>query len=147
LKIDRQDVTGGLILGAIGAFVLLQAAQYGIGTARRMGAGYFPMILGAAALLVGLLIAVRGLGRDRAIEIVEWRPALAILGAVAAFALLVRSFGMIPAVAAAGALAALGDRNTTLKGGVWLILIVSTGIWLVFLVGLRLPIAAFRMPS
>ncbi len=146
LKVDAKDAVGGLLLALVGAYVLSQSFGYGLGTARRMGAGYFPMILGITAVAIGSVIALRSIGRTGGFEPVAWRPAVAILVAIAVFGLTVRHVGLLPAVAAAGLLACLGDREIGAIEALVLVAVVVAGVWLVFLVGLQLPIAAVRMP-
>lgn len=146
LKVDPKDAIGGVLLVLLGAYVLSQSFGYGLGTARRMGAGYFPMILGITAIAIGSVIALRSVGRTGSFEPVAWRPALAILAGIAAFGLLVRQVGLLPAVAVAGLLACLGDREIGTIESLVLVAVVVVGVWVVFLVGLQLPIAAVRMP-
>lgn len=134
---------GGFILAAIGAFVLAQSFRYGLGTPRRMGAGYFPMVLGITATLIGVLIMIRSFGRETAFQPIDWRPAIFILAAIGYFGLTIRTFGMIPAIAGATLLAALGDRSARPRSTAVLVVCVSIGVWLVFVVGLRLPVPAF----
>lgn len=146
LKVDPKDAVGGVLLALLGAYVLSQSFGYGLGTARRMGAGYFPLILGIIALAIGSVIALRSIGRTGSFEPVAWRPALAILAGIAAFGLIVRPAGLLPAVAVAGLLACLGDREIGPIEALVLVAAVIFGVWLVFLVGLQLPIAAVRIP-
>ena len=74
MKIDKLDLLGGFILAAIGAFVLAQSFRYGLGTPRRMGAGYFPMVLGVTATLIGVLVMIRSIGRETTSQTIDWRP-------------------------------------------------------------------------
>ena len=55
---DTHDLVGGLAVAAIGAFFALYGGQYTMGTAARMGPGYFPTILGWVLAVLGLLVAL-----------------------------------------------------------------------------------------
>ena len=55
---DIQDVLGGLGLAALGVFAAVYAQRYEFGDLNRMGAGYFPVTLGALLAVLGLMIAV-----------------------------------------------------------------------------------------
>lgn len=49
------------MLIAIGAAAVVIARNYPFGTASRMGAGFFPLVLGVALVLFGLYFIARGL--------------------------------------------------------------------------------------
>ncbi len=144
MKLDPKETIGGLLLAGVGAYFLFHSFGYGVGTPRRMGAGFFPMALGATAIVIGVLMIVRGIGRHTPLPQIEWRPAIAILGGIALFGLIVARFGLVPAVAAAALASALGDTESRPLPTAILVVAVALGVWLIFVVGLRLPIPAFR---
>lgn len=146
LTLDHKGAIGGAILAAVGAFMLAESFQYGIGTARRMGAGYFPMVLGGIGIAIGVLMVLRSLARQGTVQPIAWRPAVAILAAIAVFGLTVRQVGLLPSIALTGLLACLGDSEIGRREAIALVLSICFGVWLVFVVGLQLPIPAFRMP-
>ena len=75
----------------------LRRSRYQLGTAFRMGPGYFPLVLGGCLVLLGVLVVVEGLrgrgeGRDRR---VPWRAIVLILGAIIFFGVTVRGLGLV----------------------------------------------------
>ena len=60
---DSKDFWSGIMLIAIGGGALVIGRDYPFGTALRMGAGFFPLVLGAGLVLFGVFFAVRGLRR------------------------------------------------------------------------------------
>lgn len=94
-----KDFWSGVMLIAIGAAAVFIARDYPFGTALRMGAGFFPVILGIVLMLFGLYFAVRGLRDSTTIE-GNWSPrALIVLPlAFAAFGILMEHAGFIPAI-------------------------------------------------
>ena len=98
---DSKDFWSGLMLIAIGAVAVLIARDYPFGTALRMGAGFFPVVLGAVLILFGLFFAARGL-RDSAKIEGNWSPrALIVLPlAFVAFGVLMEHAGFVPAMLA-----------------------------------------------
>src|SRR5450631_3625938 len=58
---DSKDFWSGIMLIAIGAVAVFMARDYPFGTALRMGAGFFPVVLGVVLVLFGLFFAARGL--------------------------------------------------------------------------------------
>jgi len=98
---DSKDFWSGVMLIAIGAVAVLIARDYPFGTALRMGAGFFPVVLGAVLILFGLFFAARGL-RDSAKIEGNWSPrALIVLPlAFVAFGVLMEHAGFVPAMLA-----------------------------------------------
>jgi hypothetical protein len=90
-----KDLVAGLLFIVIGGAAALTAWHYPIGSALRMGPGYFPFLAGCGLTIVGAFVAVRGLARrDQAVEPVHLRPLVLVLTAVALFALLVDRLGL-----------------------------------------------------
>ena len=76
---DSKDFWSGVMLIAIGAAAVVIGRDYPFGTALRMGAGFFPLVLGAMLMLFGVYFVVRGLRSSDRIE-GGWSPrALVIL--------------------------------------------------------------------
>ncbi len=109
----RQDMAAGAIFAAIGVAALVVGWDYPTGSARRMGPGYFPMLLAAVLVGFGIAVSLAGL-RNRAIpfERMALRPAAAILGAALAFSVLLPLAGLVPASAAVVAIGSLGNRES-----------------------------------
>ena len=73
---DRvKDLLAGLVFIAFGLAFAIAASRYQLGTAFRMGPGYFPVVLGGCLVLLGVLIVVEGIvaGERGAIGAVPWR--------------------------------------------------------------------------
>lgn len=145
-KPDYRDIIAGLCLGAIGVLVLSMAIGYGIGTFSRMGAGFFPMLLGAAAILLAATLVSSALRRSAEVPRPSWRPLVGVAAAIAVFALSVEALGLLPAVAFTAAIAAASDRDTRLLQALVLVALLAVGSWLIFIAGLGLTIPAFRIP-
>ena len=62
LNVNRELIAG-LVFAAFGIAGLWIAADYPRGTALRMGPGYMPMMLSWGLVLLGAVIAIRGLLR------------------------------------------------------------------------------------
>jgi hypothetical protein len=96
---DSKDFWSGLMLIAIGAVAVVIARDYPFGNALRMGAGFFPVVLGVILILFGLYFAARGLRSAVKIE-GGWSPrALIVLPlAFVLFGLLMEYAGFVPAL-------------------------------------------------
>lgn len=143
---DKRDLTAGLLLVAVGAAFAFGSLELRIGTARQMGAGYFPLIFSGATIVAGVLVAAAALFRAGALVIPPWRPFAAICASIAAFIVGMSLVGLVPAAVVAVWVAAFADRRSTKRGAVVLSAGVAAACWLIFVVALRLPIPVFKMP-
>lgn len=144
---DYTDVFGGLLLLVVGAgFAWYSAENYDIGTLRRMGPGMFPMGIGCLLAVFGVLLGVPALFRaGETPEIRVWSP-IFVLSGVAAFALVIRPFGLIPAILAVTIISSLAELRVRPVSLAALCLALCLIAWLTFRVGLGLPISMFRWP-
>lgn len=140
----RQYLSGGLV-ALTGLAVTLEARGFGLGTLARTGPGLFPMILGGALTVVGILIAVTtDEGDEHAAGRADWRGWSCILGGVLAFILVGEEFGLGPASFACVFIAAFGDRTATLRGSLLLALAAVAVAAIVFTWALKFQLPLVR---
>ena len=93
---NRKEFFAGLFFLAFGLGAVWVARGYPMGTAVRMGAGYFPIMLGGILALLGLVIVVKSFsGENGPLPRLVWRPLLLISISVVLFAVLINLFGLI----------------------------------------------------
>ena len=91
-----KDLAAGLMFMGFGVFDLVIASGYPLGTAARMGPGYFPRILGILLIIFGAILALRSLKLEGApIRFGSPIPALIVLGAVVLFGIIVPKTGLV----------------------------------------------------
>ncbi len=125
----------------IGAFFAAMATQYPMGTAAKMGPGYFPFYLGILMFLLGLLVAVKAFGAKAAIESIpkfNWRIIAQITGSVVLYGLLLPRLGFLIAVVVLVFVAASASREFTWKGTLINAAFLVTFTYSVFVLGLKL---------
>jgi len=92
---NARDVVAGLLFMAFGAVALVMAQSYAIGTAARMGPGYFPRLLGFLLLGLGGLQLFLGLRSRIAAPLdLHWRPLTILLLSVGLFIVLTPVAGL-----------------------------------------------------
>ena len=136
----QQDFWSGLLFVGFGAVALVIGRDYAMGTAMRMGPGYFPMILGGLVALLGCLLMLRGvLMRGESIGRTAMRPLLLVLASVALFALAVEDLGIILAVVGVVVVSSLA-RGRPHWGEIVLVSVVMVVLAVgLFTMGLGLP--------
>jgi uncharacterized membrane protein len=136
----------------IGTGAIAQGASYGLGSLTAMGSGFFPVALGVVLTLLGVWIAATAHhAADGATEIApqeepvprEWRGWLCILASVAAFVVLGKYGGLLPATFAVVFISALGDRDNTLLSALVLAVAMSIVCVVVFWWALQVQFPLF----
>lgn len=143
------DIIAGCVLFGIGVFVAVVSVSFHrLGTLGNMGPGMFPAIVGSVVAIFGIVIGFPALLRAQVFEVPRFdvRPAFGVLAAIAAFAICVRPFGLAPAVIVMTLVAALADSRARLVPTVVLAAALAVLAVLIFIVGLRLPLAIFQWP-
>ncbi|MEN9904204.1 MAG: putative small integral rane protein [Pseudomonadota bacterium] len=89
---SQQNLAAGLMFTALGTAFAIGAREYEMGTAGRMGAGYFPFLLGVILAALGVLVTLQSFGRERRssedIGHFAWRQLIFIVGANLIFGVL-----------------------------------------------------------
>jgi hypothetical protein len=91
-----KDFFAGLLFVVVGIAAIAIATNYSLGTAARMGPGYFPRILGILMIVLGTVLAARSLRfAGPHLPGWKWRPVLVVLGSVVVFGLIVNHAGLV----------------------------------------------------
>lgn len=95
---NPRDFFAGVIFLSFGFCAVLVGRDYPMGSAVRMGAGYFPFVLGALLLILGALVCARSLVvTGEKVEPIGVRPLVLVLLAIGAFGASVDSMGLVVA--------------------------------------------------
>lgn len=144
---DWRDVVGGALLAVLGlAFSWYAAEHYNLSTLRRMGPGMFPAGLGLVLAFFGVLMMVPALFREGTMPVIRFWSPLFVLSGVAAFALTIRPFGLIPAILSVVVVSSFADLKVRPVSLALLCAALCLVAWLTFRVGLGLPIPMLRWP-
>ena len=90
-----KDFWAGILFIALGVGAIIVGSNYNLGTAARMGPGYFPRILGILLIALGAIITLNGVrAKGEPIPAWKWRPTLVVLGEVVLYGLIVARVGV-----------------------------------------------------
>ena len=141
MSYDRRDVLSGAIFMTLGGAFAFAAQRLELGTALRMGPGYFPLVLSGILILLGLLIAARGFGREgEPVGTIAWRGMLLILPAPIVFGLTVRGLGFVGAVLLTAAIAVFASRTMRATPAALIVVGIAVFSTAAFSYALGLPI-------
>lgn len=142
MRIDVKNLFLGLALLSLGGFVLAKAlTELPVGTAFRMGPGYFPTLLGGLLALFGALVALLSFGRTAApFGDVSWRAVLLIGLAPVVFGVGIRGLGLAPTVALTSLVSVLAGPNVGGRNMLAVVTVLTAFCVLIFFYGLGLPI-------
>jgi hypothetical protein len=136
----RKDFFAGLLFIAVGVLTSLLARHYPLGTAMRMGPGYFPFILGLALAALGLLILLGACKFEGDhVEPLTLKPILFVGGSLLLFALAIRPLGFLLAASGLVVISGLAHWETRWRELGALSLALTAFSAAVFHYGLGLP--------
>ncbi len=141
---SSRDLICGLLFIAIGLFFAIQAYGLELGTAFRMGPGYFPLVLAGMLVLLGIIVIIQATQVEHEpMGPIAWRGLLFILPAPILFGLTVRGLGFVPSLFLTGLLAAFASAK--MRPGTALLLVGGLTLFsvVVFSYALGLPFRRF----
>ncbi|OJF92483.1 tripartite tricarboxylate transporter TctB family protein [Pararhizobium antarcticum] len=99
VSFDSTNAACGAIFASLGLFFAYQSFNLDLGTAFRMGPGYFPLVLAIVMTLLGVIIIVQATRLEgEPIGPIAWRGLAFILPAPIFFGLTVRGLGFVVAL-------------------------------------------------
>lgn len=137
-----------LILLSI-AYIAHALLNYNLGAPNRMGAGYFPVMLGGALLIISVILLVLPDRNEKMPDgalVIPLPVPLFVLAGMALFALSIERLGIVPAIFLLVIVSSLADRNFSLVRSLLVAAFMSAFIYLIFGVVLGLQLEAVRMP-
>lgn len=145
-RYSLKNLLAGLIFVGFGLAFGYAASNYQIGTALRMGPGYFPIILAVIMVVLGAIIVVQSFlsGTDEIpLGQVPWRGLVLLIGALVFFGFTVRGLGLLPSLFVTVFLAGFASRSNGLVGAFVLAVGLTTLCMVIFIWALGLPLPLF----
>lgn len=145
LKIKSQeDFWAGMMFVGFGVLAIVVSRDYPMGSAMRMGPGYFPTWIGAIMVLLGAIISALSFKvAGEKVGKFAWRPMVLLSVAFCIFAWGIDHIGFIPSLVVMIFVSALAGKEFKLKEVAILAVILIVGCWALFIKGLELPFPLF----
>jgi hypothetical protein len=144
LQFDSTNAICGLVFVALGGFFVYQCLNLDLGTAVRMGPGFFPLILACVLTFLGLVVLVQATRvKGEPIAPLALRGMLFILPAPVFFGLTVRGLGFVPSLFFTALIAAFASSRMKPTMALALAVAITVFSALVFSYALGLPFERF----
>ena len=148
---SKKDFLSGLMFIAVGIAFAVGATNFDVGSAARMGPGYFPLLLGIVLALLGSVVTLQSFGGKAApdggaIGAIAWRQLVFILGANLVFGLLlvglpslgIPHMGLIVAIYGLVITAGYARKGGNFKESFVLATVLAAGSYAAFVYALNL---------
>lgn len=149
--IDKSSLVAGGVMILIGILVLVDVSGMRLGTPTRMGPGFYPMLVGIACIILGLMIAIlearAHLEPDETVTArgtAVWRSRVFVPLSMLVFALLLRPAGLAPACIGLVCVACLAAPHFSLRRMIGLAIVTPVLAWVTFVLCLGLPFEMIR---
>ncbi|WP_423205951.1 tripartite tricarboxylate transporter TctB family protein (plasmid) [Paracoccus yeei] len=107
-----KDFWAGVVYVALGSATVLLGRDLPMGSAARMGPGYFPTLLGGLLAVIGIVSILRGLRTpNEPVARIHLRPMALVIGATFFFAATLEYLGLAIALPLSVLIAASASRN------------------------------------
>jgi len=142
---SQKDFASGLMFVLVGLGFSWVSRGYSMGTAAKMGPGYFPFLLGIVLAILGALVLWGSLSRHiEEDQLARWdlKILLWILGAVVLFGLLLKPLGMVLSVVVLVLVSSMASHEFNWKGAILnavILVLISMGAF-VYGINLQMPV-------
>lgn len=140
---NPRDFWAGVMFLTVGGLFAGIALTYKLGTAARMGPGFFPFFLGLILAGLGIAILVSGLrlkNAGPAVEKFHWKPVFWVLLPIVLFGIFLKIIGMILSGMIVVVVSSIASEHFKLKSVLLLAIGLVIFCSLAFVAGLKLPI-------
>jgi hypothetical protein len=138
---NKQDFMSGMMFVVLGIGFAVVATDYSMGTAARMGPGYFPFWLGICMAALGAFVALGAMSakaEKTELEKFDWSITVILLGSVALSGLLLDYLGVYISVFLLVLLSSFASHAFSWKVAVGNAIFLVGFVWLAFIKGLGL---------
>lgn len=141
---NNKDFLSGLMFIVIGLGSIFIARDYPVGSALRMGPGYFPVALGGILFVMGVYVLVQGLIKKEQVQ-GNWslRALIVLPVAIVVFGFLVERAGFVPALVVLMIISAAAGTEFRFREVLLLTVALTAASVGIFIYGLGMPYPLF----
>ncbi len=142
---SRRDFIAAGIFFAIALGFGLEALNYPMGTALRMGPGFIPLTLAIILALIALGVAYIGWRKHETIvpTPIAWKGMALVTAALVIFGEFATALGLVPVVFVCTAIVAMASARNTIVSSATIAAVMAALCWLIFKVGLGITLPTF----
>ena len=135
-----KDFWAGLMFIGFGLFFLVEAGNYQMGTAVRMGPAYFPTVLGGLMALLGAIVTLQSFVIEGPkVPKLSFKPLFFVSLSLLLFGYLLKPIGFVLSLVVLVFVSAFGGHEYRAKEVAFLAVVLVVMSVLVFVKGLTLP--------
>lgn len=138
---NQKDFVSGLMYIGLGSFFAILARGYQMGTAAKMGSGYFPFWLGVLLATIGAYVAFRSLvisQEDVKLAKVDIPSVLWVTGSTLVFAICLPILGLVASLFLLVVISSMASHEFSWKGSVLSAVFLIGFAYMAFVWGLKL---------
>lgn len=138
---NRKDFASGLMFVAVGLIFSGVATTYNMGTAAKMGPGFFPFWLGLVLAFLGAIVTLSATSKKATKETIpswDWPSVLWVTGSVVLFGVVLAYLGLILSLFVLVFISAMASHEFHWKGTVINAVILNVIAYIAFVWGLKL---------
>ncbi len=143
MKMDlyrNKNIWSGMMWVGVGSAAIFIARDYEFGSARHMGPGFFPSILGAILIAFGICIIAAGLRNTEQVKHrVSLRAVVMLPLSLVLFGVLIENAGFIPAIVVTAFVSAAANKEFRIVEALLLSLLLTAASIMLFIWGIGLP--------
>ena len=145
LKIrNPEDFWAGVLFIGFGALAIIVSRDYPMGSAMRMGPGYFPTMLGGLMAVMGAIVSLLSLRTEGPpLRPFPWKPTIMLSLGFLVFGWGIDHVGFVPALFGCIVLCAAAGQTFKLTEVLIMSVILIAGAVGVFIYGIELPYPLF----
>lgn len=147
---SQKTFFSGIMFAVVGFAFAIGATNYNVGNAARMGAGYFPLMIGVLLGVLGMVVVATSFAGPKTdgepVGRIAWKQLGFIIGSNVLFGILLAglrniglpAMGLIVAIYALVIVACMAGPNFSMKLALILATLLAVGSYLTFIIGLKL---------